>query len=73
MFGKPGLRSLDSRGSIPIRTNSHVKEPRPDPVLNFCHRILELLCYGLAFQRVNGVRLGLSGRDDKCDDGNRGT
>ncbi len=73
MFREPGLRSLDLRESIPIRVNGHVKEARPDPVLNLCHRILELLCHGLALQRVNGVGMGLSRRDNECDDGDRGT
>ena len=49
----------------------HVKKARPNPVLNFRHCIFELLCDGLALQRVDGVRMCLSRRDDERNDGNR--
>ena len=55
---------------IPIRTHRHVKQPCPNPVLDFGHGILKLLRDGLTFQRIDGVRVCLSRRDNKCDNGN---
>ena len=48
----------------------HVKQPCPNPVLDFGHSIFELLCDGLTFQRIDGVRMCLSRCDYKCNNGN---
>lgn len=56
------------KGHTPSETGGTVKQTLTDTILDFSDCIAELLCDGLSFESIDGIRVGRGGHDDKGDD-----